>query len=79
MRKYHFFKFVMLLTFSCSSLFCSEPVERLVILGGGPAGLTAAIYAGQAGLAPLVVKKGECTGQLTAVNHIENYPGFLKE
>ena len=47
-----------------------------MILGAGPAGLTAAIYAGQAGLAPLVIENGECNGQLTAVNRIENFPGF---
>ncbi len=66
----------MIIALFSSSLFSSDLVERLVILGSGPAGLTAAIYAGQAGLKPLVIEKDDCSGQLSAVNHIENFPGF---
>ena len=53
-----------------------EQLEKLVILGAGPAGLTSAIYAGQAKLNPLVVEGDECEGQLTAVYRMENFPGF---
>ncbi len=64
-----------IILFLITSLFSEEP-ENVVILGGGPAGLTAAIYAGQGGLLPLVVEGEKCEGQLAVVNHMENYPGF---
>lgn len=53
-----------------------HPVEKLVILGAGPAGLTAALYAARAELNPLVITGMEPGGQAATTDHIENYPGF---
>jgi len=51
-------------------------MENLIIIGSGPAGWTAGIYAGRAQLSPLLITGGAPGGQMALTSEIENYPGF---
>jgi len=51
-------------------------IYDVIIIGGGPAGMSAAIYSSRARLKTLIIEKAGCGGQIAITDHLENYPGF---
>lgn len=55
-----------------------DKIYDVIVIGGGPAGLTAGIYAGRAKLKTLIIEKATVGGQITVTNEVVNYPGIIQ-
>lgn len=55
-----------------------DHIYDVIILGAGPAGLSAGLYAGRSRLDTLIIEKGQAGGQIINTDEIENYPGQVK-
>lgn len=78
MKIYQYTLIVILHITFTAGLHASE-IEKLVIIGSGAAGSSAAIFSGQADLHPLVVHDTDCNAQMALIHKIDNYPGILEE
>lgn len=68
---------VIILNFTLAVSAFSNEVEKVVIIGAGAAGSSAAIFAAQGGLEPLVVSDSNCNAQIALIHNIDNYPGIV--
>jgi thioredoxin reductase (NADPH) len=67
--------FAILLTFTAN--ISAHEVEKVVVIGAGAAGSSAAIFTGQSGLNPLVILNSDCNAHIALIHNIDNYPGIV--
>jgi len=75
------FKYLLiaLVHLTCVAGLHSDEVEKLVVIGAGAAGSSAAIFGAQADLNPLVIQDVDCAAQMSLIHSIDNYPGVLED